>query len=169
MSDFKILDYQNELSLYIIKDKVTYKRCDCDLYDIRDYYSQIGAYFISKGLGHLDIYNPGNNVNVSAGIYVTCDYFNENILRKLFGEPLYHDEFGEGFEGEYDEELEDYLEPENESSYASYFIEINNIVLYIGYDHRGTSFEVKDVDDSVSNQQVIDAIKMLIDISIDSE
>lgn len=168
MSDFKILDYQNELSLYV-NDEVTYL-CDLDdLDDLQDYYSQIGGHFVSKGLGHLNRHKPENDGNVSTGIYVVCEYFNENILRKLFGEPLYHDEFGEGFEGEYDEELEDYLEPENESSYASYFIEINNIVLHIGYDHRGTSFEVKDVDDSVSNQQVIDAIKMLIDISIDSE
>lgn len=164
MSDFKILDYQNELSLYT-KDYTAYRRCDeCDY--LQEYYSQIGGYFVSKGLGHLNRHIQENDSNVSTGIYVICEYFDEKLLRKLFGEPLYHDEFGEGFEGEYDEELEDYLEPENESSYASYFIEINNITLHIGYDHRGTRFEVKDEDDSVSNQQVIDAIKMLIDISI---
>lgn len=61
----------------------------------------------------------------------------------MFGEPIYHDNFGEGFDGEWNEDLEDYDEPEIKSSFASYFVTLNNINFHIGYDHRGTTFEVE--------------------------
>lgn len=56
--------------------------------------------------------------------------------------PLLHNEFGEGFEGEYDEETNDYGEPDIKESYASYFVNVGGTDFHIGYDHRGTSIEI---------------------------
>lgn len=65
------------------------------------------------------------------------------VLKKMFGDdPIYHDEFGEGFEREYNEELDDYEEPEIPHAYASYFVEVNGHTFHLGYDHRGVSIEV---------------------------
>ena len=63
-------------------------------------------------------------------------------LKELYGEPIYHDKFGEGFEGEYDEDNDEYSQQEIKESFASYFININNVDFHIGYDHRGLTIEV---------------------------
>lgn len=98
---------------------------------------------------------------------------NAEALRKMFGEPLYHDEFGEGFEGEYDEETDEYGEPEIKESYASYFVEVGGERLHIGYDHRGTNIEFgikkeqKSIDTMSSDamaQRCANAIMKLADI-----
>jgi len=64
-------------------------------------------------------------------------------LKELYGEPIYHNEFGEGFEGNYNQETDEYIEPENKSGFASYFINIEGVELHVGYDHRGLSLEVE--------------------------
>jgi hypothetical protein len=137
----------------------------------RDWYAEIGKYFVDKFNGKLpeslSFFNDridkikGNSDRVysSIGIFIFSSVFDEDVLKKLFGEPLYHDEFGEGFEGEYSEEIEDYLEPENKHSYASYFVEIDGVKFHIGYDHRGTSMEV---EEGTSPQKLFDCIKTLI-------
>ena len=64
------------------------------------------------------------------------------VLKKMFGEPILHDEFGEGFEGEYNDETDEYGEPDIKESYASWFVTINGVDLHIGFDHRGTKIEI---------------------------
>ncbi len=156
-----VLNHEEELSKYISDndDIVTYEK----VFDI-DLFNEVGIYFLSKHpLSEHQRYIHNNDDDMTGiGITVMCVIFNSETLSKLFGEPLYHDEFGEGFSGEYDEELEDYLEPENKSSYASYFVKVNDIVLHIGYDHRGTCFEFDNKGDN-DISKLTEAIKVLID------
>ena len=92
-------------------------------------------------------------------IFFLTSYIDSDILRKLFGEPLLHDEFGEGFHGDYDEETDEESEPDIKESYASYFVEINGIKFHIGYDHRGTSIEI---EHKTNVEDTINSIKKLI-------
>lgn len=92
----------------------------------------------------------------------------EQSLRKMFGEPLFHDEFGEGFEGEYDEETDERGEPDIKESYASYFVNVGGFELHIGYDHRGTGIEIEtdgewDVSDKKA-KECFDCLKKLVDL-----
>ena len=82
------------------------------------------------------------------------------MLQKLFGDPLFHNEFGEGFEGEYDEETDEYTDPENKHDFASYFVSIDGVKFHIGYDHRGTTIEV---EDNTNPKKLVDCIKTMID------
>lgn len=76
-----------------------------------------------------------------ASMFVTST-LDENALKKMFGEPILHSEFGEGFDGEYDEETDDFLESQIKESYASYFVNVGGSDFHIGYDHRGTRIEI---------------------------
>jgi hypothetical protein len=87
-------------------------------------------------------YLKNDNTYTSIAIIFLTSNLDASALKKIFGDPIYHSEFGEGFEGEYDEETDDYGKPEIEDLYASYFVTINGIDLHIGFDHRGTSIEV---------------------------
>lgn len=71
-----------------------------------------------------------SNISILFLTSVLCD----KSLKNMFGEPLYHSEFGEGF----DDEQEDI-----KAEYASYFINILDSDFHIGYDHRGTAVEMK--------------------------
>ena len=95
----------------------------------------------------------------------------EDVLEKMFGKPIFHNHFGEGFEGEYDEETDEYGEPEIKESYASYFVNVGGINLHIGYDHRGTDIEVEtgefDVDNVFSDEKAkkcFESLKNLVDV-----
>ena len=86
----------------------------------------------------------------------------------MFGEPLLHDEFGEGFEGEYDEETDERGEPDIKESYASYFVNVGGVELHIGYDHRGTGIEIEtdgewDISDNKA-KKCFDCLKKLVDL-----
>jgi hypothetical protein len=48
----------------------------------------------------------------SIGIFFLTDALEMTVLKKMFGEPILHDEFGEGFEGEYNDETDEYGEPD---------------------------------------------------------
>ena len=139
----------------------------------KDWYAEVGKYFVNLFDGDLpgglSFYNDTIGVMdeldkseryTNIGIFIFTSIFDEEVLKKLFGDPLYHDEFGEGFEGEYDDETDDYLEPENKFQYASYFVEIDGVKFHIGYDHRGTSMEV---EIGTSPEKVFECIKSLID------
>jgi hypothetical protein len=144
----------------------------------KDWYAEVGKYFVDLFDGDLpgglSFYNDkidklgvfdklsgkSERLYSNIGIFIFTSIFDEEVLKKIFGDPLYHDEFGEGFEGEYDEETDEYSEPENKFQYASYFIEIDGVKFHIGYDHRGTSMEV---EIGTSPQKVFDCIKSLID------
>ena len=83
------------------------------------------------------------SVYSSIAIHFLTGVLDEKALENMFGKPIFHDEFGEGFDGEYDEETDEYGEPEIKESYASYFVNVNGINFHIGYDHRGTGIEIE--------------------------
>lgn len=87
----------------------------------------------------------------------------EDVLQRMFGEPVYHNEFGEGFEGVYNPTTQKYSKPLRKESYASYMIELNNYIFHIGYDHRGTRIEVQsDIDPKV----LLECLKEISDLYI---
>ena len=103
----------------------------------------------------------GRDITSSIGIHFMTSTLDDVALRNMFGEPLLHDEFGEGFYGEYDAETDEYGEPEIKESYASYFVTIGDLDMHIGYDHRGTSVEVLR---STTMSQLFEALKELINL-----
>lgn len=86
-------------------------------------------------------------------LFITT-YLDYNILSNLFGTPIFHNEFGEGFLFE-----DGYPEQFKEWQYASYFVEINNKLFHIGFDHRGTRIEV---ECNSSAEIVVNSIKEII-------
>lgn len=128
----------------------------------KNWYDEIGKYIdesidITKfpDLAYCESHRPKNNIQTkvknlfwSDGFYfsISSMFFtstlDEHNLRKMFGEPLLHDSFGEGFYGDYDEETDEYMEPEIKEMHASYFVNIGDSNFHIGYDHRGTRVEV---------------------------
>jgi hypothetical protein len=90
-----------------------------------------------------DFISPESRTYSSVAINFLTGVLDENALENMFGKPIFHDEFGEGFEGEYDEETDEYGEPEINESYASYFVNVDGTNFHIGYDHRGTSIEIE--------------------------
>ena len=146
----------------------------------KNWYAEVGRYFVDVFDGDLpgglSVYNDkidklgvfdklsgkSERLYSNIGIFIFTSIFDEEVLKKLFGDPLYHDEFGEGFEGEYDEETDEYSEyseTENKFQYASYFVEIDGVKFHIGYDHRGTSMEV---EVGTLPEKVFNCIKILI-------
>jgi len=94
-------------------------------------------------------------------IMFESEFLNESSLQKMFGEPIRHSHFGEGFE-DYDSETESYSGRDYE--FASYMVTINDKIHHIGYDHRGTSIEttVTDVD------ELEEFYKKLVDLYVKS-
>ncbi len=140
----------------------------------KDWYSEIGKYLVSVYNGDLPgdlsyfkdkLKNknlPKKTIDVygSIGSMFLTSTLDESAMLKIFGPGLYHDEFGEGFDGEYDEETDDYLEPDIKESYLSYFVEINNKKFHIGFDHRGTGIETEQMEP----KELLYCIKSLIDL-----
>jgi hypothetical protein len=104
-----------------------------------------------------------------ASTFITT-ILDEDVLRKMFGEPILHDEFGEGFDGEWDEESDEQLEPSIKESYASHFVKVGDIDLHIGYDHRGTKIEIKldkeysSKPSDIDTEKCLVALKMVVDL-----
>jgi hypothetical protein len=90
-----------------------------------------------------DFVSPNEQIYTSITIHFLTGGLDEKSLENMFGNPIFHDEFGEGFDGEYDEETDEYGEPEIKESYASYFVNVDGTNFHIGYDHRGTSIEIE--------------------------
>lgn len=90
-----------------------------------------------------DFVIPNNQTYTSISISFLTGVLDEKALENMFGKPIFHDEFGEGFDGEYDEETDEYDEPEIKESYASYFVNVDGTNFHIGYDHRGTRIEIE--------------------------
>lgn len=90
-----------------------------------------------------DFISPESRTYTSIAIHFLTGVLDEKSLENMFGKPIFHDEFGEGFDGEYDEETDERLEPEIKESYASYFVNVGETEFHIGYDHRGTNIEIK--------------------------
>ena len=106
----------------------------------------------------------------SIAIHFLTGSLDEQALKKMFGDPLYHSEFGEGFDGEYDDETDEYSEPEIKEFYATYFVEIDGVTLHIGYDHRGTGIEIEsnyNMDGHITKteaEKCLKTLKKLVDI-----
>ena len=90
-----------------------------------------------------DFISPESRTYTSIAIHFLTGVLDEEALKNMFGDPIFHDEFGEGFDGEYDEETDEELEPEIKESYASYFVNVGGTNFHIGYDHRGTGIEIE--------------------------
>lgn len=90
-----------------------------------------------------DFISPESRTYTSIAINFLTGVLDEKALENMFGKPIFHDEFGEGFDGDYDEESDEYGEPEIKESYASYFVNVGGTEFHIGYDHRGTDIEIE--------------------------
>lgn len=118
--------------------------------------------FITRSSGK-DIYND-NNLRFLGISFMTGSLGDAGLspesMQKLWGNPIFHDNFGEGgIEGLYEEDT---------SGYASYFKTIGGLNFHIGYDHRGTGVEVMCPDrvnrgGSITPESVFNSLKLLID------
>lgn len=160
----------------------------------KDWYAELGKYIVDtldiEKIPHLaffadklkkqktivtkmkDYFNSPDKTFSSIAIFFLTSALNETTLKKMFGDPILHDEFGEGFDGEYDEETDEYGEPQIKESYASYFVNVGGVDFHIGYDHRGTRIEIQkpskwkwggDISDAAA-QKCFDALKALVDL-----
>lgn len=119
-----------------------------------------------------DFFSEDNRFYFSIASMFITSTLDEINLKKMFGEPILHSEFGEGFDGEWNEEEDDYGEPEIKESYASYFVNVGGTEFHIGYDHRGTRVEVgldqkfnydKGITDSEA-EKCLQSLKGLVDL-----
>jgi hypothetical protein len=121
-----------------------------------DWYVLIGEYFIkSVGYDFLknDPFSIDDNGKIDSnkrcvGILFITSYLNEKNLKKMFGNPIKHSEFGEGFDRKRNYE------------YCSYIVQIDGKYFHIGYDHRGTSIEC---ECDLNVKELFEIIKKLID------
>jgi len=119
-----------------------------------------------------DFISPESRTYTSIAINFLTGVLDEKELEKMFGKPIFHNEFGEGFEGEYDEETDEYGEPEVKESYASYFVNVDGTNFHIGYDHRGTNIEIEipsksNYDGNISDEtakKCFESLKKLVDL-----
>ena len=102
----------------------------------KDWYNDLGEYFYNITKGKLPEEISRYIQPRKRGLYSEYSFgaiqfitaiLDDESLRKMFGEPLYHSEFGEGFKGEYNEDTDEYDEPEIKEQYASYFVNVNGI------------------------------------------
>lgn len=119
-----------------------------------------------------DFVSPNNEIYSSIAIFFLTGALDSKSLENMFGKPLLHSEFGEGFDGEYDEETDEYGEPEIKESYASYFVNVGESEFHIGYDHRGTGIEIQkpskfkwngDISDKTA-KKCFESLKKLVDL-----
>ncbi len=126
-----------------------------------DWYALIGKYFLEEygeeNLKHQRLFDKIHNGSKKEketsyymlGTFFVCSYLDQRALKEMFGSPICHDKFGEGFQ------------PRRTYTYCSYFIDINGHTVHIGFDERGTSIEVP-VD--LSSIEVFNIVKELVNI-----
>jgi len=146
----KILNHNDELVKYMASEYYYEPQMNILLNDPKnDWYKAIGKRMWQQFEGNLPLSLKGfgevikdsswkgrlkrlnGKIYTRMAIYFLTSTLGPDLLKDLFGEPLLHSEFGEGFnhDGHQGEQ------------YASYFVEILDIKTHIGYDHRGTSIE----------------------------
>ena len=117
-------------------------------------------FFKKSFLTKIDIFSKKEKAYYSlAIILLTSSDLVIDQLKKIYGEPIYHNEFGEGFDGEYDNDNDIESEPLIKESFASYFITIDGVDLHVGYDHRGLTIEV---EKGTSDDDLMKSLKTLI-------
>jgi len=159
----KVGEINSELQNYLDNSDENQTVLTIFLNDIKnkDYYKKLGKYIVKIFDGKLSTELKGFENSISKRKYSTVAIFfltgvlDEKILKKLFGEPILHNEFGEGFD-EYSDNNDN-----DDISYASYFVEINGVKMHIGYDHRGTNIDTNESD----AKKLYDAIKKLVDMT----
>lgn len=159
----------------------------------KDWYAELGKYIdesidISKvpDFAFYEKLRPKKNIATKIKDFLSNDsrfYFgiasmfitstlDASALKKMFGEPVLHNEFGEGFDGDWNEDEDDYDEPEIKESHASYFVNVDGHEFHIGYDHRGTRVEVgldkkfnynSDITDEQA-EKCLEGLKKLFDL-----
>lgn len=170
--------YEKELK-DLMDEKITYTR-DMNILmndHSKNWYSELGKYIFNTLKGNyppyvkhnIDYYkNKGGKMGNDAYRYISIFFMTSDLGwksgHKLWGSPLYHDEFGEGF---YDDDIKLMKELDSDekalmklSNYASYFITVDGIKMHIGYDHRGTAVEF---EQGTTPQQAFDCLKEIID------
>lgn len=154
-------NYSRQLESYV-KGEIEYTPAmNILLNDLRDddIYSKLGKYIYDMYSGKIPYFHKQFDPKESRMLMLTGTMFytsalGPKALRKIFGEPLFHNEFGEGEgSGEYKVDLQG-------KEYASYFETVNGVDMHIGYDHRGTMVEVST---SASPKAIVEAMKALID------
>lgn len=133
-----------------------------------DYYTELGKY-IANALGdnlppslkffEKDLKNSSKITNKFTGkldriygsmaIFFLTSTLDPKSMRLLWGSPVKHSKFGEGFDRK------------RNYSYASYFVEIEGVKFHIGYDHRGTGIEPLK---GTNINDLLKALKTLVDM-----
>ena len=133
-----------------------------------NWYCELGKYYYEKNNnqldGNLSYFNDKMNFSFFDRLkkkdvkmyemiasFITTD-IDRKLLCKMFGDPIFHDEFGEGFR-----------EKEIKHQFASHFIRINKKMFHIGYDHRGTIIEC---ESSISAEELFKDLKLLMNAMI---
>lgn len=126
----------------------------------KNWYAEIGKYFVEQyGIENLKnhqflldkLKRSKKDKELSyqmLGIYFITSYLDEASLKEMFGNPICHSEFGEGFDRK------------RKYEFCSYIVDINKHKIHIGFDHRGTIIEV---EDSLEPIVVFEIIKELVD------
>jgi len=129
-----------------------------------DWYVKLGKYFVDHvGSENLKLHSTllkrlnGSRSDKETsyrmfGIYFITAYLNEDSLKEMFGKPVCHSEFGEGF----DEKIK--------YEFCSYFVDMDGHKIHIGYDHRGTIIEV---EKNLKPEEVYKILIELVDTYID--
>lgn len=99
----------------------------------------------------------GNDrVYSTVAMFFVTSTLDEKVLKKMFGEPLKHSEFGEGFD------------KKRNYTYISYFVTLDNIDFHIGKDHRGTRIEIgipyRENFSKEDSLKCFDGLKKIIDL-----
>lgn len=114
----------------------------------------------------INIFNNYDSIYGSIAIYFLTAALGPKELIELFGSPIYHDQFGEGFD------KKDRYRGKNKETYASFFVNIRGLDFHIGFDHRGTGIEVEAHEGfhrgvrtpTAKVQECLDALKKLVDM-----
>lgn len=118
----------------------------------------------------LKYFSSDERIYSSIAINFLTSVLDDKSLKNMFGEPILHSEFGEGFEGEWNEEIEDYDDSEIKEHYASYFVNVGDKELHIGYDHRGTDiefgskFKLRGIPSDEEAKSCFESLKKIVDL-----
>jgi hypothetical protein len=114
---------------------------------------------------------PSNPCSIA--IYFLTSHLDLDSLRKMFGDPILHNEFGEGFIGEYDKETDEYGESDIKESCASFFVNVGGLNLHFICDNRGTIEEVEFPNDMTIKftrefqDKCLESLKEVVDLFVE--
>lgn len=178
MSDkIKVLNHKEELKEFVkIMDDYDKFNTVGDLFnwcDRQRWHAQLGKFIydtygenmpqefkklqeiISKEIHDKSITSKGADKLDTLTICYLANYLNTPVLEPVFGKPLFHNRFGEGWFTEEDGSLTIRCKGGHpEKNHASYFLEICGIKVHIGYDHRGTQVDIGQYKDKKCEAEI---------------